>query len=180
VARRGDEDHLVPKEGLEGNRPVPARGADDSELEPAIGHQLDDGLRVRDRQLDVQLRVLALELAEQERQHDRGGAGRGADLQRPAQRPVRLAELFQQLVLQREQPLRAAVEPQTGLGRLHAPAGAVEQLRPEALLERAHLLADGGLRHAEPGRSVREAAPLDDLAECRQLTRVHKRSLSRG
>ena len=50
-------------------------------------------------------------------------------------------ELVEQLLLEREHPLRAAVQPQPGLGRLDPAAGAVEQLLAEPLLQRAHLLA---------------------------------------
>ena len=53
-----------------------------------------------------------------------------------------------------------------------------EQLRPEALLERAHLERDGGLGHPETVSRLREAAALDDGAERRKLTGVHKRTLS--
>ena len=88
------------------------------------------------------------------------------------ERPLGLGELVEQLLLEREQPLRAAVEPQPRLGRLDAPARAVEKLLPEPLLERPHLLADRGLRDAEPRRGLREAPPLDDRAESGQLTRV--------
>ena len=88
--------------------------------------------------------------------------------------PPSSADLGDELLLEREQPLRAAVEPQPGLGRLDAPARAVEELRPEPLLERPHLEADRRLRHAEPLGGLREAAPLDDRAERRELARVHK------
>ena len=50
-------------------------------------------------------------------------------------------DLVEHLLLELEQPLGAAEEAQAGLGRLHAAAGAVEQLHPEALLERPHLQA---------------------------------------
>src|SRR5205814_929077 len=83
-----------------------------------------------------------------------------------------------QLLLQLRQPLRAAVEREPGLGRLDAAAGAVEQPAVEALLERAHLQADGRLRDAEPLRRLREALQLDDRAERSKLARVHKESLS--
>ena len=71
-----------------------------------------------------------------------------------------------------------AEEPQPGLGRLDPAPGAVEQLRPEPLLERPHLQRDGRLRDAEPLGRLREAPPLDDGAECGELARVHKRILS--
>ena len=96
----------------------------------------------------------------------------------PRSGAVGLGELLEQLLLEREHPLRAAVEAQPGLGRLDPPPGAVEQLRPEPLLERAHLLADRRLGDAEPRRRLGEAPALDDLAERCQLARVHKRSLS--
>ena len=91
------------------------------------------------------------------------GPGRGADLERAAQRRVGLGELLEQLLLEREHPLGAAVESQPGLGRLDPAAGAVEQLRPEPLLERAHLLGDGRLGDARaappPPRSCAARPP---------------------
>ena len=93
----------------------------------------------------------------------------------PAQRPLGFAgDLVEQLPLEREHALRAPVETVARLGRLHAPARAVEQLLPEALLERADLLADRRLRDAEPLSRLGEALALDDGAERRQLARVHK------
>ena len=82
-----------------------------------------------------------------------------------------------ELLLELEQPLRAVVEAHPRLGRLDPAPGAVEQLLPEPLLERAHLEADGRLRDPEPLRRLREAAPLDDRAERGELLRFHKRSL---
>ena len=109
MAGRGDQNHLVAEEGLERDRAVPPGGADDTELEPPVGDELHDRLRVRDRRARHAVRVVALELAKQERQDDRRRPGRRADLERPAQRPLRLAELLEQLLLEREHPLRAAV-----------------------------------------------------------------------
>ena len=81
------------------------------------------------------------------------------------------------LLLEREQPLRADVEPHPGLGGLDAPPRAVEQLRPEPLLERAHLEADRRLRDAEPLGRLRERSALDDGAERCELARVHEQTL---
>ena len=170
---------LVTEERLEDDAAVPARGADDPELELARRNPLDDRLRVEDPQ------------------HARaapGGApwnsqsscdstippgpGRGADLERAVELLARLlGHLGDDLLLEREQPLRAAVEPHSRLGRLDPPARAVEELRPEPLLERADLQAHRRLGDAEPLGGLREAAPLDDRAKCRKLTRVHKDSL---
>src|SRR5262249_23291310 len=71
----------------------------------------------------------------------------------------------------------AAVGRQPGLGRLDAPAGTVEELRPEPLLERAHLEADRGLGDPESLGGDGEAAPLDHCAERRELPRVHNACL---
>src|SRR5207248_3865698 len=71
-----------------------------------------------------------------------------------------------------------AVEQQARLGRLDAPAGAVEEPLPEPLLERANLEAHRRLRDAEPLGRLREAPALDDRAEGRELPRVHKDTLS--
>ena len=157
---------------------MPPRGADDPELELARGDPLDDRLRVGDGERDPDARVLALELAEQQRHDDCCRPRRGADLQLARQLALALAgDLVEDLALERQQPLGAAVEPQTCLRRLDAAAGAVEQLRAEPLLERPHLQRDRRLRDAETLRRLREAAPLDDRAERSELTSVHKEIL---
>ena len=167
------------KNGSKRDGTVPPRRADDAELELARGDPLDDGLRVRDGQRDRDARVRALELAEEQRHDDRRRPGRRADLQLARELALALAgELVEQLLLEREDPLRAAVEAQAGLGRLDAAARAVEQLRAEPLLERPHLQRHGGLRDAEPLGGLREAPPLDDRAERSELARVHKQILS--
>ena len=93
--------------------------------------------------------MLALKVAEEERDEMRAGAGGGADRERALQRAALGGDLVEQLLFEREHPLGAAVEAQARLGRLDAPAGAVEERLAEALLERTHLEADRGLRHAE-------------------------------
>ena len=96
----------------------------------------------------------------------------------PASAPSPLAgDLVEQLLLEREQALRAAVQPQARLGRLDATSGAVEELRAEPLLERAHLERHGRLRDAETLGRLREAAALDDGDKRGKLTRVHKHIL---
>ena len=156
----GDREHdLVPVEGLERDAAVPARGADDAELELAPSDLLDHRLGVRDGQRDVHKRMKLLELAEDDRQHAAAGAGGRTDLEPALQLAFRLLpELREHLLLEREQPLRAAVEPEPGLRRLDPPAGAVEEPLAQALLERPDLEADRGLGHAELVGSLREAA----------------------
>ena len=175
---RADEHDLVAEEGLERDRALPPSGADDAELELARGDELDDAARVQNRQRDRQLRVSALELAQEQRDDRRARAGRGADLEQPAQLTLVLCRhALEQLLLERQQPLGAAVEPEPGLGGDDAAPGAVEQLLADALLERPHLLADGRLRNPEPSGGLREALPLDDRAERCQLPRIHKQPL---
>ena len=111
-----------------------------------------------------------LELAEQQRHDDRGGPGGRTELKLAPELALALAgELVEQLLLEREQALRAAVEPQARLGRLDATAGAVEELRAEPLLERAHLERHGRLRDTEALGGLREAAALDDCDRTRQV-----------
>ena len=179
VARRADEDHLVGEERLEADAAMAARRADDPELELARRDALDDRVRVGHGEEDANVRVLALELAEQHRDDDRRRARRRAEHEIAGERRPSLdaADVRHELLLEREQLLRAAVEPPARLGRLDATAGAIEELRPEPLLERAHLQRDGRLRDAEPLGRLREAPALDDGAECGELARVHKRTL---
>jgi len=169
------EDDLVAEQHLERDGAVAARKADDAHLEGALGDQLDDTVRVGDGECDAQVGVRALQLPEHERDNRPARTGRRAELEPPAD-PILLRELVEQLLLEREHPLRVPVEAQAGLRRLDAAARAVEQLRPEALLERADLQADGRLGDTEALRGLGEALLLDDGAERGELTRVHKHS----
>src|SRR5919197_58752 len=122
----------------------------------------------------MELAAALLELAQEAREHRGAGPGRGADRKRAPQGALGfVGDLLEDLLLEREQPLRAAVEAETRFRRLHLPAGAVEQLPSEPPLERAHLEADGRLGHPEPLRRLRKATPLYDGAEGRELPRVH-------
>ena len=178
VTGRAGEDHLVVEERLEDDAAVASRRTDDAELELALGHAFDDGLGVEDRERDVERPVPPLELAEQLSEHDSSRPRRCTDLERPGKVAFALAaHLRHELFLEGEHSLRTAVEPQAGLGRLDAAAGAVEELRPEPLLERAHLKAHGGLRHAESLGGLRKAAPLDDRAKRCELSCVHNNPL---
>src|SRR5215472_6440170 len=119
-----------------------------------------------------------LELAEHDGQDAPAGPRRRPDLEPALQLALGLlAELREQLLLEGEQPLRAAIKPVARLGRLHPTAGAVEELLAEALLERSDLKAHSGLRDAELICRLREAAALDHGTEGSELLRVHKHTL---
>jgi len=126
----------------------------------------------------VHLGMQQLEFGEHDRQDRPAGPGRGTDLQASGELAVRLAaEIGEQLLIHREQPLCAAVEAVAGLGRLDPPPRPVEELQTEPLLERADLEAHRGLRDAELLGRLREAAAFDHRAERCKLARIHKQSL---
>ena len=176
---RADEHDLVVGEGLELHASMPGRGADDAELELSLGDKLDHGARVVHLERDPDGRVGALELAEELRDDDGGRPGRGADREHARQVALGLGDdVRQHLRLEREKPLRTAIEAATGLGRLDTAPRAIEELRAEALLERANLKRDSRLRDTEALGRLRERAALDDRAKRGQLARIHKRSLS--
>jgi hypothetical protein len=157
---------------------VARRGADDAELEAAVGDALDDRLRVEDEELHVQLRVRVGEEAEERREHDAARPGGRADGERALELARRLlGEPGDDLLLELEEPLRRPVQLEAGLGGLDAAPRTVEELRPEPLLEPAHLQADCRLRDPEPLGRLRERAALHHLAERVQLARIHKRTL---
>ncbi len=150
MLRRHGEDDLVLEERFEADRAVARRSAYDPELESPLGDEVDDVHRVVDRERDRDAGVLALELAEKQRQHRRTRPGRATDLEPSAKLTVRVArDLLQQLLLESQHALGAAVEPGAGLGRFHAAPGTIDEPLAEPLLERADLQAHGGLRHAE-------------------------------
>ena len=68
---------------------------------------------------------------------------------------------------------RAITARPSGVGSALA-AAAVDQRHAEALLERAHGLRDGRLRHAERLGGLGERPPLRDCAERGELTRIHR------
>src|SRR5581483_7224777 len=174
VTARDGEYHLVAEERLEDDAAVAALRADDAELELAARHLLDHVLRVRHRERDAHVGMPLLELAEHARQDRPARAGGRADLEAAGELALRLlAQLGEELLLLREQPLRAPVQPLARLRRLDAAAGAVEELPPEPLLERADLKAHRRLRDTQLLRRLREAPPLDDGAEGGQLARIH-------
>ena len=149
MARRGHENDLVAEERLEDDATVPARRTHDAELELALGNAVDHGLGVRDGERDVQVRVPALELAEEKRHEVGSRSRRGPDGERPAQSRAVLGDLLEELLLEREHAVGAAVEALAGLGRLDASPRAVEECLPEPLLEGTHLEAHRRLGDAE-------------------------------
>ncbi len=116
----GDGEYdLVPIEGLERHAAVATGHSDDPELELAPPDLLDHPLRVRHRQRDRHERMQLLELPEDDGQHGPARPGRSADLEPSLELALGLlAEICEQLLLEREQSLRSAVEPEPGLGRL--------------------------------------------------------------
>jgi hypothetical protein len=127
MAGRAGEHDLVAEERLEANAPPSPRGADDAELELPLGHAVDDGLRVVHLERDAHGGVASLELAEELRHDDRRGPGRGAERELSAERSLGPGgDLLDEVLLERKQPLRAAVEPLAGLRRLDTPPRAVE------------------------------------------------------
>src|SRR6266542_717765 len=119
------------------------RKPDDAELEGAVGDELDDSVRVGDRERDAQFRVRARELPEEE--GDDGAAGLEATGD-----PLALGQLVEELLLRGQYSLCVAIEALPCLRRLDPAAGAVEQVRAQTLLERPDLQAHSGLRDAEP------------------------------
>ena len=114
------------KSGSNTTRAVTAREADDAELERAVGDELDDAMRVRNRQRDAQLRVRLRELGEDEGHDGAARPGGRAELE-AARDPLALGQLVEELLLGGEHALRVPVEALPGLGRLDAAAGAVER-----------------------------------------------------
>ena len=141
-------------------------GADDSELQLARSNAFDDGVRVGDGQEHADVGIQALELAEDDRDDDRRRTRGGPQDEVAGEVTLtRRRHLRDELILEREHPLRAAVEPPARLRRLHAPSRAVEELRPEPLLESAHLERHRRLGHAEAVGRLGEATAFDHRAE---------------
>src|SRR4051812_23872825 len=110
MVRRYGQDDLVPGERFEFERAVPPRGTDDAQLDRAVGHLLDDRVRVRNGQRDAERGVLALELAKEERHEVPARSRGGADRERSAQVSVLLSELLHEVVLELEHLLRVSVQ----------------------------------------------------------------------
>jgi len=151
---------------------------DDSQFERPVGNALHDGLGVEDTEGDPKFRVFLSELTQELRKDDSTGPRRGPDLETACKLPaVLVGEIIDDVLFELEKAQGAAVQPKAGLRWFHAPPRPVEQLGPEALLERPYLQGHSRLRDAEPLRGVREGLAFDDLAERPQLTSFHKASL---
>jgi len=150
VPGRAREDHLIREERLEPNSTMASRGTDDAQLELTRGDTFDDGVSVRHREEHPHIRVLSLELRERDRNRDRCRAGRGTEHEIASERSLaRCGNVGDELVLEGEHALRAAIEAPAGLRWLDPAARAVQELRPEPLLESAHLQRDRGLGDTE-------------------------------
>ncbi len=123
VTRRARQHDLVPEERLEDDAAVPPSGADDAELERAIGDLVDDRLRVGDREPDAHVRVVPLELAQEDGHNRAARPGGGAELERSRDRALVVGgDLLEQVLLGGKQSLSGGVEPAAGLGGLDAAA----------------------------------------------------------
>ena len=150
-----------------------ALGADDAQLELAREHAVDHVLRRVDAQRRGRLGVHAAEADEQAGQQARARPGRGADREVPADGVGLGAQGVGELLLEREHAL-GADQHGASCGRgSDLAARAVEQPRPEPLLERAHGERDGGLGDAEVVRGDRERSALDHCHEGCELAGVH-------
>ena len=179
VRRRAHEHDLVVGERLVADSAVTRRSADDAELEPPLRDELDDRPGVVHLEGHAHSGMRLLELAEELRHDDRSRAGRGADRERAGQLALGFGgQLVEHLRLEREEPLRAPVQPAPRLRGLDPSPRAVEELRPQSLLQRPHLQRDRRLGDAELVRRLGERAALDHRAERRQLPRIHKKTLS--
>ena len=179
VPGRADQDHLVLEDRLEAHRPVAPGGADDAELELAVGDEVDDRLGVVHLERDAQLGMTQLELAEEDGTATAAGPVEApidsSPVSAPAPSEATSSSICSSSCSRRWAPRKRRTP---GLGRLHPAPGAVEQLRAEPLLERPHLERDGRLGDTEPLGRLGEAAPLDHGAERGKLARIHKSILS--
>ena len=139
---------------------------------------LDDVLRVRHRSARRAPRMQLLELAEDDgqdacrpaRSTRRSRAGPRARPRPPRRAPRAAAPRARAAAARRG---RAGGRPRSARRGGRSGRGAAGR----ALLERADLEADRGLRHAELLGRLREAPALDDGAEGGELLRVHKNTL---
>src|SRR5215207_8132989 len=99
----------------------------------------------------------------------------GPDRKRPVQGPgLGFGQVVEHLLLELEEPASMPVKTDACFRRLDATAGPVEQALADPVLEGANLQADGRLRHSQVLGGLGEAFAVDDLAESRELTRIHK------
>jgi hypothetical protein len=85
---------------------------------------------------------------------------------------AQVAQILELAIEIGEQALDARHEIRADLAELKLSRGAIEQPHAQAILELAHRLADGGLRHPERTRRGAEAAGLDDADEGAELFQV--------
>ena len=146
VTGRAHEHDLVVGERLELDTAVARRGADDAELELPLGDQVDHGPRVVHLERDPHGRVRALELAEELRHDDGGGAGRGADREHAREVALRLRRRRRRAPAPRARG--AAARRGTGAGRPPSARRGVPTGRAAGCRAASRALAPGATRRA--------------------------------
>ena len=170
-ARRDDDDQFVLEKRLD-DQPVVGDGhalADDAEVEPAGEHFLDDPLCVLDPQRDLDLRVLALEAAEDRRQEVDADHEARPESQRAACETFEFVESLLHLFEVVQDARRRLEHDLAGGGQRGAAPDAIEQPDAELLFQRVDLRAHRGLGELEVLRGAGEALELRDSLKRAQL-----------
>ncbi len=126
---------------------------------------------IADDERDLDARIAPGEGGER-RRHVVGRVG--ADAQMPLAEAASRGEEMLGLGLQAEDAAGQVKELAAELGRRDAPATAVEQPYPVALLQRLHLARQGRLRDMQGRGRPREAAGAGDSVESAQLGMIHR------
>jgi len=174
VARYEDDEAMYRAEDAIEPRIVGDIG-DDDDVGLVAKERDQDFFRIADRQGDMDPRVTAGEGGEE--RHDVIGAV-GADPQMPGRQLVRPAEQLTRLLFEEEQSPGDLEQRLAERRRDDAPAAAVEQRHPIALLERLHLRRERRLCYPEPQRGAGEAAFRRDGVKGTEIGMIHRRNRS--
>lgn len=180
VVERRDEHEVLVEQGQFGDAGHPERHGEKQQIEPPRREPFEQGRRLLLVDLEVQVRVLLVDEAQDGRQEVGRDGGDDAEAERSRERrPYRLGLLHQRAHLV-EHGLRAHREPLT-LGREQYLAGsAFEQGHAEGLLQGGHGAGERGLAHADRGGGVPEVQMLGDGGEGPQLREARLSPLGAG
>ena len=172
LGRAHEHERLAAQDRL-GQRPQVLGGRDERDVEVALADAREEVVRARLREVDLHLRVAAVEALEQGGHVEDAEALLRADAQRAGQRARGPDDRVAGGGSLREHGACVREQRETGFGGLDAPSRAREQARAELLLQAADRGGEPRLRDSDELGGAGELAFVRERDEVLHLTKIH-------